>query len=94
MTFGRSQWDELTDAFRAFFGVAGNVQVTATDAVFTAPDTRFSIQVDGTSRSFMPLHRMGTAWDEIEFDFEEHEVHLRSESASYTYRIPANLLPR
>ncbi len=94
MTFGRSQWDELTEAFQAFFEGAGHVEVTSTDAGFTAPNTGFSIQIDGTSRSFMPLHRMGTAWDEIEFDFEENEVHLRCESVSYTYRIPADLLRR
>ena len=90
--FGRSEWDELTAAFRRFFQGAGQVEIDESDAVFTAPTTGFSVRADGTSRSFMPLHRFGAAWDEIEFDFESHEVHLRSEAATYTYRIPENLL--
>jgi hypothetical protein len=90
--FVRSDWDELTAAFRTFFGGAGQVEIDESEAVFTAPTTGFSIRVDGTSRSFMPLHRFGAAWDEIEFDFDSHEVHLRGESATYTYRIPEDLL--
>ena len=92
-TFGRSEWDELAAAFRVFFEGAGRVEVGDTEAVFTATDTGFSIRADGTSNSFMPLHRFGARWDEIDFDFEKHEVQLRSETAAYTYRIPAYLLP-
>ena len=92
-TFARSQWDELIGAFRAFFEGAGHVEVDGREAVFTAPGTGFSVRADGTSSSFMPLHRFGASWDEIDFDFDAHEVELRSETATYTYRIPEYLLP-
>jgi hypothetical protein len=91
--FGRSEWDELTAAFRRFFERAGRVEVDGAEAAFAAPGTGFSLRADGTSNSFMPLHRFGATWDEVEFDFESHEVHLRSESAVYTYRVPEDLLP-
>ena len=92
-SFARSQWEELTAEFRAFFEGAGLVEVDEMEAVFTAPTTGFAVRADGTSRSFMPLHRFGATWDEIDFDFATHEVHLRSETAAYSYRIPADLLP-
>lgn len=78
--------------FERFFSGLGHVSVSAEEAEFVAGFTGLALQRDGSSRSFMPLHNLEAGWSEVEFDYEQRLVTLRSEGTRYVYRVPPNLL--
>ena len=90
----RADWDEVTSAFTDFFEGFGEVTVTGEFARFAADTAATGLELcrDGTSRSFMPLHRLDLRWDSVRFDDERHEVQVVAAGAAYTYRVPPQLL--
>lgn len=90
-TIPRADWESVRNAFRAFFDALGTVEVTDDVASFRSGITGFSVAADGTSESFMPLHRVSLGWDEVAFDHEAWEVRLHGPAGSYTYVVPPEL---
>ena len=88
----RSDWDAVVVGFVSFFGTLGDVTTSAERAVFHAGFTGLDIDRDGSSRSFMPLHDLRAAWDQVAFDSASHEVTLIGAGATYTYKVPPQLL--
>lgn len=88
----RADWAALLGEFERFFSGLGSVTVSEDEAEFVAGFTGLALQRDGSSRSFMPLHNLEAAWSEVEFDYDQHLVTLRSEGTRYEYRVPPNLL--
>jgi hypothetical protein len=89
----RNDWPAVAAAFKSFFSqLAGTVGQTDDEVEFDAGFTGLTIHREGTSRSFMPLHDLNARWEEIEFDEIAHEVTLIGDGATYTYRVPPQLL--
>ncbi len=90
----RSRWDALVADFVSFFDGLGNVESNEDAVSFTAQEagTGLTLNRDGTSVSFMPLHEMGGRWELVTFDRANHEVVVEGDGFSYTYRVPPNLL--
>lgn len=87
----RSEWERVAAEFSEFFGGLGEVTATDHELTFLADDTGLSLAVDGTSRSFMPLHDLGATWEQVTFDRDTWRVVLAAEGFEYTYRVPARL---
>ena len=89
----RADWSAVVDAFGRFFaGLRGAVTETEDELAFEAGFTGLAINRNGTSRSFMPLHDLSATWVAIEFDDDAHEVTLIGDGATYTYRVPPQLI--
>ena len=93
MSVSRGDGESVVDSFRAFFSPLGEVVADGDGVSFRAAETGLSLQRDGTSVSFMPLHELGARWEEIEFDRGQQQVRLIGDGVSYTYRVPPNLIP-
>ena len=91
-TIPRNDWHAVVAAFSEFFAGVGNVTAAGDSVVFAAGDTGLSLNRDGTSQSFMPLHELGARWDAVTFDSDAATVELRSSGVSYLYRVPSRLL--
>ena len=90
----RGDWPALAAAFHGFFDeLGGAVEEADGEIAFDAGFTGLAISRDGSSRSFMPLHDLSATWESIEFDESSHEVTLTGGTATYTYRVPPQLLP-
>ena len=87
----RESWTDVVSAFTDFFEDMGEVRVTGDAVSFEAPETGLSVNSDGSSRSFMPLHGLELRWETIEFDAELCEVRLAGSGGTYTYVVPPNL---
>lgn len=89
----RSSWESLVLAFAACFEGLGTVVTDDRHAGFDAPraGTGLTLNRDGSSRSFMPLHDMGARWERAAFDRKRNIVVVEGEGFSYTYRIPPSL---
>lgn len=90
----RSSWTSVETAFAAFFRDLGDVETDDRSVAFSAPHagTGLTLNRDGTSTSFMPLHEMGGRWTRVTFDSAAHEVVVDGAGFSYTYRVPPALL--
>lgn len=90
----RSSWASVVSASTAFFTDLGDVETDDRSVAFSAPHagTGLTLNRDGTSTSFMPLHEMGGRWNRVTFDTAEHEVVVEGAGFSYTYRVPPALL--
>ena len=87
------QWAEISETFAAFFGPLGSVRIEVNEVSFAAGDTGLVLGSDGTSRSFMPLHELGTRWDSVVFDASAWRVVLTSDDIEYIYRVSPRLIP-
>ena len=94
ITVSRRNWQDVVRCFGELFAGIGGVTCDSDQAEFSAADTGLSLRRDGTSQSFMPLHRLGARWDEAVFDFDASEVRLRADGVDYVYRVPRQLLIR
>lgn len=93
ITIERRDWPALVDAFHGFFDeLRGAVEETEDAIEFDAGFTGLAISRDGSSRSFMPLHDLSATWESIEFDENSRKVTLAGGTATYTYRVPPQLL--
>ena len=94
--FKRSRWDVLVAEFVTFFDGLGKVEVNENAASFTAQQagTGLTLNRNGTSASFMPLHEMGGRWEQVAFDRAKHEVVVEGDGFSYRYRVPPSLFSR
>ena len=90
-TVVRSDWPAVVGAFREFFKPLGEVIVSKDEVEFSSDITGLALRRDGTSKSFMPLHDLEAAWEEIAFDLQADEVRLTGVGATYTYRVPPQL---
>ena len=81
----------MIEAFREFFEPIGDVTVSPNEIEFASAITGLALRRDGSSRSFMPLHRLEAAWETIVFDHDGDEVKLIGDAATYTYRVPPQL---
>ncbi len=90
----RSSWTSAATAFASFFAGLGDVETGDRSLIFSSPraGTGLTLNRDGTSTSFMPLHEMGGRWNRVTFDPAEHEVVVEGAGFSYTYRVPPALL--
>jgi len=86
-------WSDISQAFVAFFGPLGTVSQSDEELAFAADDTGLILGRDGTSRSFMPLHELGTRWDRVAFDAANWQVVLSAVGIEYVYRVPPRLIP-
>lgn len=91
------EWSLLCRHFEDFFEGLGSVETDDHEAAFASdsrsPCTTFEIARDGRFAAAMPLHEMSLIAVAVEFDREAAEVHLLGEGgASYTYRVPPQLL--
>jgi hypothetical protein len=89
----RRDWPAVVDAFESFFDGIGRVSTTEAAVEFSADGTGLSLDSDGTSRSFMPLHDLSSTWNRVGFDSAARCVHVWSDTAHYTYRVPPYLIP-
>lgn len=89
----RSDWPAVRAAFAAFFAGLGTVVTDGDTAFFDAPEsgTGLTLNRDGTSTSFMPLHGMSARWENVTFDSEEQTATVAGDGFSYTYRVPPGL---
>jgi hypothetical protein len=89
----RENWAAVVEAFSRFFeGMGGAIKETTDEIEFDAGFTGLAIHRNGTSRSFMPLHDLSARWEAIEFDEVVHQVTLAGAGATYTYRVPPQLV--
>ncbi len=89
----RHDWSRVVSAFARFFAeLTGTVGETDDEIEFDAGFTGLAIHRNGTSRSFMPLHDLSARWEAIKFDDTANEVTLIGDGATYTYRVPPQLL--
>lgn len=89
----RTAWLDVTEAFRTFFDGLGEVTLSDDTVAFDGGDTGLSLDRDGTSRSFMPLHQLGARWEQVRFDQARWQVVLTSEEMEYSYTVPPRLRP-
>ena len=90
-------WSLLCRHFREFFEGLGRVETNGLRASFVSDSptvcTTFEIARDGRFAAAMPLHEMSLIAIAVELDRDDAEVHLLGEGgASYTYRVPPQLL--
>jgi hypothetical protein len=89
----RSDWAKVVASFTTFFEGLGTVAVDGDTVSFAAPQagTGLVLGMDGTSKSFMPLHGMSARWETVTFDSEDRTVTLSGDGFAYTYRVPPAL---
>ena len=95
-TVNMADWDGICESFLSFFKDLGVIESRDNYIQFNSfpgnVTTSFSISKEGKFAASMPLHSLDGAILTVQFDYQEHLVHVSSSETRYTYKVPSEIL--
>lgn len=96
MKFQIEEWGKISEWFVKMFQGLGSIETSEEMLQFTSIEpyvaTGISLSRQGKMAANMPLHRLDSTFNQIEFGNSLESLTLTGDSFHYTYRIPNEIL--
>ena len=96
MKFQIEEWGKISEWFVKMFQGLGSIETSEEILQFTSIEpyvaTGISLSRQGKMAANMPLHRLDSTFNQIEFGNSLESLTLTGDSFHYTYRIPNEIL--